>query len=243
MSPAEVAWRARDQVLRAGLVAAAGKPGQLAEAALPLPGERASSPPSCRRAPRERVPAEARAAVLDSADRLLRGEWEVLGVARTDLVQPDWFHDPVTGRRSAPDRYAFRIDHRSEEQVGNVKQVWETLPAAAPDAAGHRLVAHRTRRSTRSRVAEQLRSLVAGESVPVRRALDQRHRARHPPDQPGLDPAPAGRLARAAGLCSSSDALALQQIHWHQQYLAAFPSRGSSANNHVIAEAGGSARG
>ena len=35
------------------------------------------------------------------------------------------------------------------------------------------------------------------------------------------------------------DALAVQQIHWHQQYLAAFRSRGSSANNHVIAEAAG----
>ena len=35
------------------------------------------------------------------------------------------------------------------------------------------------------------------------------------------------------------DALAVRQIRWHQQYLAAFPSRGSSANNHVIAEAAG----
>ena len=33
--------------------------------------------------------------------------------------------------------------------------------------------------------------------------------------------------------------LAVQQIRWHQQYLAAFRSRGSSANNHVIAEAAG----
>ena len=32
---------------------------------------------------------------------------------------------------------------------------------------------------------------------------------------------------------------ALRQIRWHQQYLAAFESRGSSANNHVIAEAAG----
>ena len=31
----------------------------------------------------------------------------------------------------------------------------------------------------------------------------------------------------------------VRQIHWHQQWLAAFPSRGSSANNHVIAEAAG----
>ena len=33
--------------------------------------------------------------------------------------------------------------------------------------------------------------------------------------------------------------VALRQIRWHQQYLAAFRSRGSSANNHVIAEAAG----
>jgi len=32
---------------------------------------------------------------------------------------------------------------------------------------------------------------------------------------------------------------AQRQIAWHQEYLAAFPSRGSSANNHVIAEAAG----
>ena len=35
------------------------------------------------------------------------------------------------------------------------------------------------------------------------------------------------------------DQLALRQIRWHQQYLEAFVSRGSSANNHVIAEAAG----
>ena len=46
-------------------------------------------------------------------------------MARTDLAQPDWFRDPVTGRRSPSDRYAFRINHRSEEQTGNIKQVWE----------------------------------------------------------------------------------------------------------------------
>ncbi len=32
---------------------------------------------------------------------------------------------------------------------------------------------------------------------------------------------------------------ALRQINWHQRYLATFRSRGSSANNHVIAEAAG----
>ena len=41
-----------------------------------------------------------------------------------------------------------------------------------------------------------------------------------------------------ASLFEGND-LALHQIRWHQQYLAAFESRGSSANNHLIAEAAG----
>ena len=50
---------------------------------------------------------------------------ESAGRHQDNLVAPDWFYDPVTGHRSAPDRYAFRINHRSEGQAGNVKQVWE----------------------------------------------------------------------------------------------------------------------
>ena len=43
---------------------------------------------------------------------------------------------------------------------------------------------------------------------------------------------------KVADLFEHND-LAVQQIRWHQQYLAGFRSRGSSANNHVIAEAAG----
>ena len=184
-----------------------------------------------------RIPEEARAAVVDCADRLLRGQWEVLGVVRTDLAQPDWFRDPVTNRRSAPDRYAFRIDQRSEEEVGNVKQVWEisrlqhlTLLAAAW------FLTHDDRYARR--VAEHLRSwwrenpFLSGihwtngieigirliSLVWIRRLLN---------DWPGTTD------------LFEQDALALRQIRWHQQYIAAFPSRGSSANNHIIAEAAG----
>ena len=168
---------------------------------------------------------------------MLRGEWEVLGVVRTDMERPDWFRDPVTGRRSAPDRYAFRIDHRSEEQTGNVKQVWEisrlqhlTLLATAWSLT-------RDERYAR-RVAEQLRSwwqenpFLSGihwtngielgirliSLAWIRRLLD---------DWPGV-----GDLFERNGL-------AVRQIQWHQQYLAALRSRGSSANNHVVAEAAG----
>ena len=56
----------------------------------------------------------------------------------------------------------------------------------------------------------------------LRRELDERHRGWHPPDQLRLDPAPAGRLASERRTSSSTSDLALRQVHWHQQYLAAF---------------------
>ena len=184
------------------------------------------------------VPAEAKAAVLASADRLLRGEWEVLGVVRTDMVRPDWFRDPVTGRRSAS--RPLRLSCRSPlGGAGRQRQAGlGDLAHAAPHAAGHRLVPYLMRRSTRTGWPST--SAPGGEENPflsgvhwtsgielgvrlislawIRRLLD---------DWPGV----ADLFER--------DGLALRQIHWHQQYLAAFPSRGSSANNHVIAEAAG----
>ena len=187
------------------------------------------------------IPGEVRAAVIDSAERLLRGEWEVLGVARTDLVLPDWFRDPVTGRRFAQDRYAFRIDRHRDDQAGDIRQIWElsrlhhlTLLATAW------FLTHDERYA--GRVAEHLRSWwqentflsgvnwTSGAELGIRlislawirRLLDE---------WPGV----AGLFER--------DALALRQIRWHQQYLAAFGSRGSSAGDHAIAEAAGAARG
>ena len=198
MSPAEVAWRARDQAVQLAWSRRQVQPGQ-APAASTRPGSArpagarsfaAVLPPQAADA----VPAAAAEAVLKAADRLMRGEWEVLGVARTDLVQPDWFADPVTGRRAPAGKYAFRINHRSQEQTGNIKQVWEisrlhhlTLLATAWYLTRDEAYAER--------VAAQLRSWWAGQPVPVRGALDQRHRDRHPPDQLRLDPPAAERLA------------------------------------------------
>jgi hypothetical protein len=236
MSPAELAWRARDQAVRVAWARRQVRPGELARALPPPPAGcrfTAVLPPEAAR----RVPEQAKRDLLAAADQLLRGEWEVLGVLRTDLVSPDWFRDPVTGRRSAPDRHAFRINQRSEEQTGNVKQVWEisrlqhlTMLASAW------VVSHDERYA--QRVAGQLRSWwqenpflsgvhwTSGIEIGlrlismawIRRLLDGWH---------GI----AGLFER--------NALAVQQIHWHQQYLATFRSRGSSANNHVIAEAAG----
>ncbi len=57
-------------------------------------------------------------------------------------------------------------------------------------------------------------------------------------DQLGLDQTVARGWEGAADLFERNE-VARAQIWWHQHYLASFRSRGSSANNHVIAEAAG----
>ena len=237
MSRAEIAWRAREQAVRRAWSRRQVRPGWIASAAPPQVAAERRFTAVLPADAAQHVPEQARAAIIADADRLLKGVWEMLGVVRTDMVQPDWFYDPVTGRRSVPDKYAFRINQRSEEETGNIKQVWElsrlqhlTLLATAWFLTGEEAYAQR--------VADQLRSWwlenpflsgvnwTSGIEVGIRlinfawirRLLD---------GWPGV-----------AGLFEQSG-LALRQISWHQQYLAAFESRGSSANNHVIAEAAG----
>jgi hypothetical protein len=237
MSPAEVAWRARDQALRAAWARRQVTPAQAGAAALLATAGERSFTAALPAGTAQRVPADAKAAIVAAADRLLKGEWEVLGVTRTDLDAPDWFRDPVTGRRSDPARYAFRINHRSEEQTGNVKQVWEisrlqhlTFLATAwfltHEEAYADLVAQQLRSWWRENPFLSGINWTNGIEIGlrlismawIRRLLD---------GWPG-----AADLFERNGL-------AVAQIGWHQRYLAALRSRGSSANNHVIAEAAG----
>jgi hypothetical protein len=173
-----------------------------------------------------------------AAERLLAGDYEFLGVPRPDIVDPDWFLDPVTSRRAPQNVLAFRIDHRDEEVTGNIKNVWElsrhhhlTVLAAAWWLTGDDRYADVVSRQLRSWwVANPFLSGVHWTSgielavrltswVWVRRLLD---------GWPGV-----------ADLFENNED-ALRQIRWHQEFLSAFRSGGSSANNHVIAEAVGS---
>ena len=236
MSAAEVVWRVRDHALQAAWSGRQVTREQIAPTgSVPL-GERQFIAVLPRHAAKL-VSEEARAATLEAADRLLRGEWEVLGVLRTDLKLPDWFYDPVTGRRAPADHYAFRINHRSEAQTGNVKQVWEisrlqhlTLLATAWFLSHDEVYARR--------VGDQLRSWslenpflsgvhwTSGIEIGIRLislTWIRRLLAEWPEAADHFE----------------NDELMVRQIGWHQQYLSAFRSRGSSANNHVIAEAAG----
>jgi len=183
------------------------------------------------------VPSEARRRVIAAAEEILAGRWQLLGALRRDMEDPDWFFDPVTGRRAPQDEYCFKVNHRSEDVTGNVKQIWElsrmhhlTVLAAAFSLSGDERYADRAASHLRSWWAQN--PFLSGvhwtsgiESglrlitwVWVRRLLD--------------------RWVGVAELFERNE-MARAQIWWHQHYLASFRSRGSSANNHVIAEAAG----
>ncbi|QEV16663.1 heparinase II/III family protein [Streptomyces alboniger] len=182
------------------------------------------------------VPPDAAKRLVAEADRLLAGHATYFGVDRDDLADPDWWYDPKTGRRALWG-YAFDVPYRDEEVVGDIKQIWElsrhqylTVLAAAYALTRDERYAER--------VAEHLRLWWAANAplrgvhwisgielgirllswVWIRRLLDGW------PGAPGL---------------FEDNPVALNQIWHHQRWLAAFPSRGSSANNHAVAETAG----
>jgi hypothetical protein len=235
MSAAEIAWRVEDlgrqelwrrRQVPPGDALSAVPTGRPRSVANPVDRSKLVGPPDA-----------AREALLAAALGLLAGHWEVLGARREDMVDPDWFLDPVSGHHFPDDRYAFRVDYRDPPDHANVKQVWElsrhhhlTVLAAAWWLTGEDRYADMVERHLRSWWARN--PFLSGVNwssgielgirliswVWVRRLLD---------GWPGV-----------AGLFEDNDA-AVRQVYWHQQYLAAFRSRGSSANNHVIAEAAG----
>jgi hypothetical protein len=176
-------------------------------------------------------------ALVAQADEIVAGTFEVLGVTRDDLVAPDWFLDPVTGRRAPADEYAFAVAYRDEERVGTIKQIWElsrhhhlTILAAAYWCTGEEVYARRAAEHLTSWWAENpfLRGVHWTSGIElgirliswtwVRRLLD-------------------GWPAVAEVF--DDNPVFWQQLADHQRYLAALVSTGSSANNHVVAEAAG----
>jgi len=166
-----------------------------------------------------------------SADRLLRGQVQLLGQTWVADPLPDWRLDPVTGRRW-PDTYAFEIDYRhAAHDLGEVKYVWELnrllylLPVAA---------------SAAQRQDSELLALVR----------------RHVEDWLSQNP-PYRGVAWASGIEVALRIVALvtvdevgqalqpdapfsgrvwQGVAEHADWLERFPSRFSSANNHRVAE-------
>ncbi|MFJ7240811.1 alginate lyase family protein [Streptomyces olivaceus] len=227
MGPREVGGRAADAVRRRRWRSARptcpAVTGARFTAVLPAGAVAAVAPDAAKR-------------LVAEADRLLAGHVEYFGVLRDDLADPDWWYDPKTGRRS-PWGYAFDVPYRDEEAVGDIKQIWElsrhqylTVLAAAYAVTGDERYAERVDGHLRSWWASNapLRGVHWTSGIElgirllswvwIRRLLD---------GWPG------------ATALFEGNPVALEQIWHHQRWLAAFPSRGSSANNHAVAEAAG----
>jgi hypothetical protein len=183
------------------------------------------------------APEAARARLLHCADQLLAGRAVFLGVARDDLIAPDWRLDPRTGRRAPGEAFAFDIAYRDENRVGDIKQIWEL-------SRHHHLTvlaaAWRLTRDERyaDRVAEHLKSWWAA-------------------NPPGQGPQWISGIELGIRLISwvwvrrlmgewprigevfDENPEAVAQVHAHQTWLAALPSIGSSGNNHLVAETAG----
>ncbi|MFF9404703.1 alginate lyase family protein [Streptomyces anandii] len=209
---------------------------------------RSAPPPDCPRVTGARftavlpagtiaaVPPDAAKRLVAEADRLMSGHAEFFGVDRDDMADPDWWYDPKTGRR-APGGHAFDVPYRDEDTAGDVKQIWEpsrhqylTRLAAAYAVTGDARYAERVDAHLRSWWAANppLRGVhwTSGIELGIR-LLSWVWTRRLLDGWPG-----------AAALFEDNP-VALHQIWHHQRWLAAFPSRGSSANNHVVAEAAG----
>jgi len=234
MSPGEVVGRARDELVKRRWRRRQVRPGQADP--LPVPG---AVPPFATPLPPAAaggVPAPAGARVLAAADQLLAGRWPVFDRV-WDAAEADWFADPRTGRRAPSDAYCFEVDHRDEAAVGNVKYVWEpsrhqhvTLLAAAWRLSGDQRHAQAAARQLRSWWAANpfLSGIHWTSAIEVGVRLVSWTWARRLLD--GWD---------GATPLFEGDPAFLRQLHHHQQYLATLPSRGSSANNHLLAEAAG----
>jgi hypothetical protein len=186
-----------------------------------------------------RVGAGARQALLAAADRLLVDEeWTLFGYSVGGFGRDiDWFRDPKTGVRGFDRTYCFDVPYRDEELIGNVKFLWEmsrhqhlTMLAAAFRLSGDTRYADRAADHLRSwwRANPFLTGVHWCSGIElgirliswiwIRRLLSQWPEAE-------------------ALFERNGDFVA--QLFRHQQFLSAFQSQGSSANNHLIAEAAG----
>ena len=235
MSAAEVSARVQMAARQRYWANPARRPPGLATL---LPGARAPQPSASRRAD---APQTTPGASRSDRRRRPAAGGRLAGVpprARRSSPAPDWFRDPLTGRVAPAHDYAFAVPFRDEAQGRQHQIRLGTVPPPGDHLARLRLVADRPRRLRRARRAASA-LLVGQQPVPHRRALDERHRGRACGCCPGPGSARCSPIGPASpALFDANDAFAGQLYH-HQLYISAFHSRGSSANNHLIAELAG----
>ena len=180
---------------------------------------------------------EAQAAVA-AADELMAGRWPLFHL-RPAIVgeRPDWFRDPASGIASEPGIYAFAVPYRDEAQVGNAKYVWElsrhqatTVLASAWWLTGDDRYAERVRAHLTSWWADNpfLSGIhwTGGIEAGLRLISWVWMRAL------------LAEWPEVRALFDDNDAF-VGQLYHHLLYIRRLHSRGSSSNNHLIAELAG----
>ena len=228
MSVAEVGWRARtaliQQAWRLGRWRAPPL-GTIAWSGAALPALDKVDTPAARR-------------LLACAEDILAGRWRVFGHNfDTSPENPDWHRDIRSGIRSDPAQYCFAVPYRDPARVGTVKYVWEpsrlhhvTVLAAAYRLSGDERFAQRAAAHLKSwwRANPPLRGIhwLSGIELGMRLiAFTWTRRL-------------LGGWPGVAALFERNPDFLLQ-LEGHERWIAVLHSRGSSANNHLIAEAAG----
>ena len=230
MGPGEILHRARDAAVRLGTgweeARLRGAGARRADGGFATPFAREPEPPS----------APCRDDLMTGAEDLSQGRLPVFGVERSDMGEsPDWFLDPKTGLRAPAEDRAFGIRHRS--WPGSLKHVWEpsrhqhlTVLAAAArlsrDTEPARLVMAQLESWWRANPPFRGIHWTSGIEIGMRLiswVWIRRLLAFHDEAESWFEGNPRF----------------LDQLFAHQVWLSRFPSHGTSANNHAIAEAAG----
>jgi hypothetical protein len=176
--------------------------------------------------------------LVNTAQGVIAGRWRVFGRPHPAFgAHPDWFLDARSSRKAPSNCYAFDIRYRDEGSTGNIKYIWEpsrhqhlTMMAAAYAVTGESCYADRVAIHLTSWWSENPflsgPHWISGVELGVRLiswVWVRRLLAAWP---------------KAAALFEDNPQF-LDQLYHHQHWLAAFRSRGSSANNHLVAEAAG----
>jgi hypothetical protein len=215
MTPAEVAWRARAGV-RLRLVDGRRAPGPSAR----------FDDAAWRAAVLELVEPGERETLLAAAERIAAGELCLWGRAvGVDAARPAWELDPLTGDRW--DGGAWRDSGRDPKPIWELHRLQHLVPLAAAAALAHR-------RDWGRLVVEQSLDWVErhrpGEGIAWASGYEASHRL----------VTWAFALPLVAGDADDEELDRLgEAVALHRAFVAARPSRYSSANNHRLAELAG----
>ncbi len=187
-----------------------------------------------------RAPEQVKREIRAASASILSGRYEALGAgwperAPENLFPPEiWRLDPVTGGLwPGAEKYCFDIPYRHERVLGDVKYVWEfnRLQFLQPLAADAALTGNK-------------------KAIAAIEAAVESWYAANPPFRgicwnSGIELGlRAISLLVVATLCGAQLSVAtIDQIrtilHAHMVWMARYPSRFSSANNHLVAEVAG----